>query len=138
MDDNQDKKPTSPRRGPQNRPGKKPPLPQYGRGPLSYIFLAIAIITATIMLGRWQKVDKIGWSEFVNLVDKGDVEKVTVKETEVVGQLTKEYLASQPDKNKQFVVNYYPDVHGQCTCGLITCGPSVVSRIRFRNHETQY
>ena len=125
MDNNQDKKPTLPRRGPQNRPGKKPPLPRYSRGPLSYIFLAIAIITATVMLGRWQKIDKITWSEFVNHIETGHVETVTVKETEVSGEFKLDYLSAQPDKNKRFVVNYNPDVDGEWLGQLLKDHPEV-------------
>ena len=125
MDDSQNKKPTSSRRGPQNRPGKKPPLPRYGRGPLSYIFLAIAIVSVTIMLGRWQKIDKIAWSEFVSHVENGHVESITVKETEVTGQFSPDYLGSQPDKNKRFVVNYYPEVHGQWLAKLLQEHPEI-------------
>jgi len=112
MDNSQNRKPTLPRRGPQNRPGKKPPTPRYRRGPLSYIFLAIVIVFATVMLGQWQKVDTIAWSEFVNHVENGHVDSITVKETKVSGQFNPGYLSTQPNKNKRFVVNYYPDVHG--------------------------
>ncbi|OHB80420.1 MAG: hypothetical protein A2Z25_06310 [Planctomycetes bacterium RBG_16_55_9] len=100
-------------------------MPHYGRGPLSYIFLAIAIVTATVMLGRWQKVDKIAWSEFVSHVEGGHIESITVKETEVSGQFNPAFLGNQPDQNKRFVVNYYPDVHGLWLAQLLKDHPEI-------------
>ncbi len=126
MDDNQDTNPT-PRRGPQNRPGKKPPLPRYSRGPLSYLLLAVAIITATVMLGRWQKIDNIPWSEFVSHVENGNVENVTVKDTEVSGEFKADYLSAHPDKNKRFLSNYNPDVHGRWLGDLLKEHPEIQS-----------
>jgi len=102
-------------------------MPRPGRGPLSYIILAIAIVSATVMLGRWQKVDKITWSEFVGHVETGHVESITVKETEVTGLFAQGYLGSQPDKNAKFVVNYYPEVHGQWLAELLKDHPQIQS-----------
>lgn len=113
MDDNQDTNPTQ-RRDPQNRPNKKPPLPRYSRGPISYLLLAVAIITATVMLGRWQKIDTITLDEFRNHLKQKNIDSVIVKDTEITGKFKDEYLSTQPDKNKKaFVVYYNPEVHGK-------------------------
>ncbi|MHC4537512.1 MAG: ATP-dependent metallopeptidase FtsH/Yme1/Tma family protein [Planctomycetota bacterium] len=92
MNDKQDNKPGLPRRGLQNRPGKKPPLPRYRRGPFSYLIIAIAIFMVMMMLQSWQRVDKIRWDEFVEHLKQGNIESVIVKDTEVTGQFTQEYL----------------------------------------------
>ncbi|MBN2315698.1 MAG: ATP-dependent zinc metalloprotease FtsH, partial [Sedimentisphaerales bacterium] len=114
MDDNQETNSTQ-RRNPQNRPGKKPPLPRYSRGPISYLLLAVAIIMATVMLGRWQKVETISLDEFKKNLKAGNIESVTVKDTEITGKFKDEFLSTQPDnsKKKSFVVYYTPDVHGE-------------------------
>ncbi len=112
MTDSQDEKPTLQRRGPQNKPGS-PPLPRYRRGPLSYVIILIAIITLMVTVGQWQRVETIGWSEFVKHVEDGHIGSVTVKDTDVTGQFTDDYLRSQQGRDKKsFVVYFNPDVHG--------------------------
>jgi cell division protease FtsH len=128
MDEKQDKKPGIPRRGLPNRPGKKPPLPRYKRGPFSYLIIAIAIFMVMMMLQQWQRVDKIRWDEFVKHVESGHVESITVKDTDVTGQLTDEYIASQPGKDKKtFVVHFNPDVHGVWIKELLQKYPEIQS-----------
>jgi cell division protease FtsH len=112
MDDNQNKKPTMQRPGPQNKPGKKPPLPNYRRGPFTYLIIAIIVFTVMMMLQQWQRVDKIRYDEFVDDLKKGYIENVVVKDTEVTGQFTDSYVKSHQGK-KNFVVNYNPTVYGE-------------------------
>ena len=114
MNDKQDNKPGLPRRGQENRPGKKPPLPRYRRGPFSYLIIAITIFMVMMMLQQWQRIDKITMDEFKQHLDQGEIESVIVKDTEISGQFTEEYFDSQQGKSKKsFVVNYTPAVHGQ-------------------------
>jgi cell division protease FtsH len=128
MDENQDSKPGLPRRGLQNRPGKKPPLPRYKRGPFSYLIIAIAIFMVMMMLQQWQRIETIRWDEFVEHVESGHVESVTVKETDVTGQFTDEYLSSQPGKGKKsFVVHFNPEVHGVWLKELLQKHPEIQS-----------
>jgi len=114
MNDNQDNKPGLPRRGMQNRQGKKPPLPRYKRGPFSYLIIAIAIFMIMMMLQQWQRVDKISLDEFKVHLEQGDIKSVIVKDTEITGQFTEGFFDSQQGKSKKsFVVNYNPNVHGE-------------------------
>ena len=114
MNDIQDNKPDLPRRGLQNRPGKKPPLPRYKRGPFSYLVIAIAIFMVMMMLQQWQRIDKITLDEFKQHLKKGEIESVIVKDTEITGQFTEGFFDGQEGKSKRsFVVNYTPDVHGK-------------------------
>ena len=76
MNENQDKKHGLPHRGLPNRPGKKPPLPRYKRGPFSYLIIAIAIFMVMMMLQQWQRVATIRWDEFVKHVESGNVEQI--------------------------------------------------------------
>jgi cell division protease FtsH len=114
MDENQDKKPGLPRRGLSNKPGKKPPLPRYKRGPFSYLIIAIAIFMVMMMLQQWQRIDKISLDEFKEHLKQGEIKSVIVKDTEITGQFTEDFLNSRQDESKKsFVVNYTPDVHGK-------------------------
>jgi cell division protease FtsH len=114
MNDIQDNKPDLPSRGLQNRPGKKPPLPRYKRGPFSYLVIAVAIFMVMMMLQQWQRIDKITLDEFKQHLKKGEIESVIVKDTEITGQFTEGFFDGQEGKSKRsFVVNYTPDVHGK-------------------------
>jgi len=115
MSNNQEKKTKPPsRRGPQNRPGKKPPLPRYKRGPFSYLIIAIAIFTMIMMLNQWQRVDEIRWDEFVYHVQNNHIDSVTIKPEEIIGKFNEAGLTSRESKSKDsFVVYYIPDVHGK-------------------------
>jgi cell division protease FtsH len=112
MMDSQDEKPNTPPRGLHNKPGKTP-LPRYRRSPLSYLIIAVAIFTLMMMVQQWQRVETIRWDEFVTHVEEGHVKSITVKETDVTGEFTEDYLASRPDQDKKsFVVHFNPDVDG--------------------------
>jgi cell division protease FtsH len=128
MNENQDNKPGLPRRGLQNRPGKKPPLPRYKRGPFSYLVIAIAIFMVMMMLQQWQRIETIRWDEFVKHVESGHVESITVKDTDITGQFTDDYLASQPGKDKKsFLVHFDPEVHGVWIKELLQAHPGIQS-----------
>ncbi len=113
MNDKQDNKPGSPRRGLQNKPGKKPPLPRYKRGPFSYLAIAIAIFMVMMMLQQWQRIDKISLDEFKQHLKDGNIESVIVKDTEITGQFIEGFGGEQGKSKKSFVVNYTPNVHGK-------------------------
>ncbi|MGD8499341.1 MAG: ATP-dependent zinc metalloprotease FtsH, partial [Phycisphaerales bacterium] len=106
-----------PRHNQQNRPGKKPPLPRYKRGPFSYLVIIIAIFTVMMMMQPWQRVDKISLDELKMHLDEGHIDSVIVKDTEVTGQFNESYLESPQGKSekskKSFVAHYTPDVHGE-------------------------
>jgi cell division protease FtsH len=114
MDENQSKKPGLPRRGYQNRPGQKPPLPRYKRSPLSYLIIAIVIFMVMMMLQQWQRSDEISLNEFVKYLNNGDIESVVVKDTEITGHFTDKFINSEKGKaGKTFYAYYTPDVHGR-------------------------
>jgi len=114
MNDKQDNKPGLPRRGQQNRSGKKPPLPRYKRGPFSYLIIAITIFMVMMMLQQWQRIDKITVDEFKEHLKQGNIESVIVKDTEISGQFTEAFFNSQQGKSKKsFVVNYNANVQGE-------------------------
>jgi len=112
MKDNQNKKGPQPRRGPQFKPGKKPPSPGYRRGPFTWLIIAIAIFTVMMTLQQWPGVEKIRWDEFVDHVENKHIESITVKETEITGKFNEQGIASRKGKGKSsFVVHYKQEVH---------------------------
>ncbi len=114
MGNNQNKKSSQSRRGPQDRSGKKPPLPGYKHGPFSYLIIGIVIFTAMLLLQQWQSIEEIRWDEFVNYVESKYVESVTIKDTEIIGKFNEQGIASRGDKSKgSFVVYYKPEVQGE-------------------------
>jgi len=120
MNDRQNMKPDQNPGNMQNKPGNKPQLPRYKRGPLNYIIIVIMIFVAIMMMEQWQTVGEMDFWEFADHVENGDIEKVTVKETEVTGQFTEKYLLSKEGKTKKtFFVEYNPDVHGEWLSRLL-------------------
>jgi cell division protease FtsH len=121
MNENQDKKPGLPRRGFQNRPGQKAPLPRYKRGPLSYLIIAIVIFTVMMMLQQWQRADEIRIDQFRNDLKQGHIESVVVRDNEITGEFTEQYFNSQQGKiKKSFFVYYNPDVDGRWLGDLLS------------------
>jgi cell division protease FtsH len=110
MDDDQNKKPTIQRQG----SGKKPQLTRYRRGPFNYLIIAVILFAAMMVLQQWQRVDTISLDEFAKLLEDGNIESVTVKDTEITGQFKQQYLDSQQGGSKKsFVVHYTPAIHGE-------------------------
>ena len=112
MMDNQDEKPSSQRRGPQNKLGKTP-LPRYRRGPLSYLIVAVAIVTLMMMLQQWKKVDTISWSEFTDCISKDQIKSIDVKDMAIDGEFNEQGLAARRKQNGEsasgsFSVDYNP------------------------------
>ncbi len=102
------------RRGPRNgRQGQKPPIPSYRHGPFAWVIIGILLITAMLTLQKYQSVEKIKWSEFVNHVENKNIQSIVIKDTEVTGKFNERYFASEPGKSKDaFAVHYKPEVQG--------------------------
>ncbi len=111
MSNNPSKKPIRPRPGPQGGPGKKPPLPSYKRGPFSWLIVLAVIVTLMMMMRQIQSVDKIRWEEFVNHVENGHIESVSIGETEITGKFNTQYLGGLEKKGKKSFVVYYKSAH---------------------------
>jgi len=112
MTDSQNKKPAQRRPGPQGRGGKKPPLPSYKRGPLSYLIIAVVIFTVMMMFQQLHRVDKISWNEFVEDIEKKRINSVIIKDTEITGEFNELGITSRDGKSKgSFVVYYKPEIH---------------------------
>jgi len=102
-----------PRRSPQDGPAKKPPLPSYKRGPLSYLIIAVVIFTAMMMIQQGLASNNIDWDEFERHVKNGQVESVEIGETEITGKFKRSADDQETKKLTSFTVNYKPDVAGE-------------------------
>ncbi|UCE49892.1 MAG: ATP-dependent zinc metalloprotease FtsH [Phycisphaerales bacterium] len=120
MDGNRDKNTPPPHRGPQNRPGKKPPLPRYRRTPFHYLVIIFALLTMLMMIRPWWSMaESISWSEFTAYAEAGHVKAITVKETEIEGEFSDDGMAARVEKkkgkkaSKSFSVDYNPNWVGE-------------------------
>ncbi len=94
------------RRGQQNKPGQKPPLPRYKRSPFSYLIIAIVIFTLMVMVNQWQNTNKINWNEFEEYVKNKSIEKVKIGETEITGKFKQNIPGRDKKSPNSFTVNY--------------------------------
>jgi len=113
MTKTQNRGPNSQRRSPQNMPGKKPPLPSYRRGPLSWLIILLILMTGFMILRESSSTQRIRWDQFVELVENKQIESLLIKENEITGEFNQAYLQEHQGTSKtSFVVDYKPDVHG--------------------------
>ena len=106
MTDKQNKRQSLPPRGPQKRPGQKPTLPHYKRGPYSYIVIFILILLLWTIVQQFQSNDDIPWSKFVEYLNKNQIASVEIGETELTGNFITEILNSNNKKLTTFTVDY--------------------------------
>ncbi len=107
MTSSQNKRPMPGRRTPPNKPGKKPPLPTYKRGPFSWLIIAVIVFTGVLMLKDLQGVQEISYTEFAGHVEADHIESIRLKDTEISGKFRGDYVKSQESDAKDgFVVSY--------------------------------
>jgi len=89
------------------RPGKKPPLPSYRRGPFSWLIIFIIVVTAMMMLQQGLATNTLSWDEFATHLEQGHIEQINIGDTEIVGKFKE---GAQPsDDSLSFKVNYRPE-----------------------------
>ena len=110
MTKSQSRKPTRPRPGSRGRGGKKPPLPTVKPRAFGWLLIAAVIFTAMMVVRQWQSVDKISWNDFVEHVEMGKVDRITIKNTEITGEF-KEGITSPGAKGRPFKVYYDREIH---------------------------
>ncbi len=91
---------------------QKKPLPKYGRGPLSWLVIGLVALSALMIVGRLQGVEKIDYSpDFEDYLDKGYIESIELRQNKMVGRFTKEFIAQRGGRVvKTFEVNYDPEL----------------------------
>ncbi len=109
MTKRQDNRPTQYRRDPGSRPGKKPPLPSYRRGPLSWLVIAIIVFAVMMMLQQGLVVNTLRWDQFIDYLEQGEIESIDIGDTEVTGKLKENSAAAQEKGSLSFKVHYRPE-----------------------------
>ncbi|MBN1360504.1 MAG: ATP-dependent zinc metalloprotease FtsH [Sedimentisphaerales bacterium] len=107
MTKNLNDSPSNPRRNANRRLNKKPPLPTYRRGPLSWLLIAIIVFTAMMMLQQGLAVNTLTWNKFATHMANGDVERINIGDTEITGKFKENAEVAQ--KSPSFKVNYRPE-----------------------------
>ena len=88
------------------RPGKKPPLPTYRRGPASWLIVAIVIFAIMMMLQHSLATNTLPWDEFATHLEQGLVEEINIGDSKITGKFKK---GVEPAKDSvAFKVNYRP------------------------------
>jgi cell division protease FtsH len=105
MTDKQSKKPPLPPRGFQRKPGLKPTMTPYRRGPYSYIIIFILILLLWTIIQQYQSNNDIPWSAFVQYLDNKQIASVEIGETALTGKFKTEIVYSDK-KLKTFTVDY--------------------------------
>jgi cell division protease FtsH len=114
--DNQGKGPS----GPGGRGGKKPTMPGYRYGPLSWLIIGILLLSLVMIYQQRQSVESIRLDEFADYIKNKQVESVTVRDTDIVGKFNEQGISSRGSKaKKSFVVYYKPEVHGEWLARLL-------------------
>ncbi len=112
MNEKQKRKSTRQTYGQRNKQGGRPPVVPQRRTPITYIIIAVLIFTVMMMLNQYQNVEKLSWNQFVKLANDGNIKNLIVKDTEVTGKFTEEYLKDEKNKKDTFTVTYIPEVYG--------------------------
>lgn len=107
MKRDQDNSSSPPPRDGNKRLGKKPPLPSYRRGPFSWLIVAIIVFTIMMMLQQGLATNTLRWDQFRMHLEQGDIERIDIGDTQIVGKFKKE--AAPDPKSLSFQVNYRPE-----------------------------
>ncbi|MHC5075967.1 MAG: ATP-dependent zinc metalloprotease FtsH [Planctomycetota bacterium] len=96
-----------------DKEGKKPQLPGYRKNPLTWLIAGLIVLTIWMFFQQVQMAEEIKLNEFFELVGNGHVKEVIVREKELVGTFTEEYVSQQEKTRENFTVQYHPEVHGK-------------------------
>ena len=103
------------RQNPERR--KKPersPIPpgRPGRSPYSWVLFFMLALMMFMMFSRWNAPNEMSMNEFLDKLEAGDIEKITVFDSILEGTLKEEALEGGDDKDKtpEFQVNLIPGV----------------------------
>jgi cell division protease FtsH len=97
---------TSPQshRQPNKRFPKKPPVPSYRRGPVSWLIIALFVLAAMMMLQQGLSANKITWNQFEDDLKNNRIERLQIGDTEITGKFRA--TPGSADKPQSFSVNY--------------------------------
>jgi len=96
------------------------PLPNYKKGYFNIIIIAIVVIALMMMLQQGRNIEKLRFDQFQSYVENGYIDTITVKDTEIIGQLNQKGIEQLGDEVKpSFVVNYKPAVYGEWIAAML-------------------
>jgi cell division protease FtsH len=102
-------KPRKTNRQESRRPGKKPPLPSYRRGPVSWILIFIIIFVAVMLMQQGLVTNSLTWDEFIGHLEQGHIAQIEIGDSEIVGEFRETYQPEGEGSSRGFKVNYRPE-----------------------------
>jgi len=97
------------RRGNDKRSGKRPALPSYRRGPLSWLIIAVIVFTAIMMLQQGLVTNTLRWDQFLVQLEQGNIERIEIGDSEIVGKFKGNTPIAREKGTPSFKVNYRPE-----------------------------
>jgi cell division protease FtsH len=76
---------------------KKPQMSAYNRGPLSWLLLALVLMTIMMAFNRFNKVEEISVSDFFAHLDSNDVASVELSDGELTGKFSEKGLKARKE-----------------------------------------
>src|SRR4030042_656382 len=101
------------RREGDKRPGKRPPLPGYRRGPLSWLIIAIIVFNAMMMLQQGLTTNTLRWDQFLAQLEQGNIERIEIGDTQIIGKLREDAPGAKERSSLTFKVSYRPEAGAQ-------------------------
>ncbi|MHC4188026.1 MAG: ATP-dependent metallopeptidase FtsH/Yme1/Tma family protein [Planctomycetota bacterium] len=100
---------------------KKKPMPLgYRRNPFTWLIAGLIILTIWMFFQQRQMANELRLDEFFDHVQTGHVEEVIIRENELTGTFTEEYLSQQEKPKKTFTVQYNPQVNDEQIADLLS------------------
>jgi cell division protease FtsH len=96
--------------------GPKPPLPQYGRGPFSWLMIGLLIMFVLMTLTKMNRIQQLKFSDFENYVEQGYVQSAELNESgrKIKGELTDAAVETLNQESevaaKVYEVKYAPEM----------------------------
>ena len=80
---------------------------KYNRGPFSWLMIVLIVTTLMMTLNRWQRIEAIKYTDFLDAVRKGYIESVKIEHQRILGTYSDAGKASRkPDDPANFEVVY--------------------------------
>jgi len=92
---------------------KKPQPPGYRRSPFIWLVAGLIIFAVWMLFEQAQTAEEIKLNVFFDLVENGHVQEVILREKELFGTYTDEYVIQNQKKGANFTVQYLPEVNGK-------------------------
>jgi cell division protease FtsH len=92
------------------KPGKKPGLPGYRKGPFSWLMILLMVILAGTLFQQGIHSNNITWDEFEAQFIANQIESIEIDETRITGKLKDTDQEGQTKDGTPFTVDYNQEV----------------------------